>query len=268
MSIFDYQPPVSELLAYGDCRNYKKWPNYLRELNLEEKHVSELIKMATDQELDQAGVDSKEVWSPVHAWRALGQLQALDALQPLLGLLANRDDDWISEDFPILCTLIGINSIPLLKEFLADTSHNFFSRIDVARSLEAVSQKYPETRESNVEAIAGELEKFEDNDPTFNGLLIGILVDLQAVEAAEVMERAFFANQVDTFVGGYWYDIQVELGLKTYDEVSKISKSKFSENLVSILASSRTTKTNKGFGGSQSKTKKKKSRKSSGKRKK
>ena len=52
--------------------------------------------MATDQELNQAGLDSKEVWSPVHAWRALGQLQALDALKPLLGLLANRDDDWIA----------------------------------------------------------------------------------------------------------------------------------------------------------------------------
>ena len=37
---------------------------------------------------------------------------------------------------------------------------------------------------------------------------------LQAVEAAEIIERAFFANQVDTFVGGYWYDIQVELGLE------------------------------------------------------
>ncbi len=265
MSISDYQPPVAELLNYGDCRNYKEWPNYVRQLNFEEKHVPELIKMATDQELNQAGLDSKEVWSPVHAWRALGQLKALDALKPLLGLLANRDDDWISDDFPTLCTLIGVDSIPLLKEFLADTSHNFFARIDAAQSLEAISYRYPETRESNVVAIAGELEKFEDNDPTFNGLLIGILVDLQAVEAIDIMERAFLANQVDTFIGGYWEDIQVELGLKTYEEVSK---SRFSENLALLLSSTRPTKAAKGFGSNQSKSKKKKSRKSSGQRKK
>lgn len=221
--------------------------------------------MATDQELNQAGLDSKEVWSPVHAWRALGQLKALDALKPLLSLLANRDDDWISDDFPTLCTLIGVDSIPLLKEFLADTSHNFFARIDAAQSLEAISYRYPETRGSNVVAIAGELEKFEDNDPTFNGLLIGILVDLQAVEAIDIMERAFLANQVDTFIGGYWEDIQVELGLKTYDEVSK---SRFSENLALLLSSTRPTKAAKGFGSNQSKSKKKKSRKSSRKRKK
>ncbi len=220
--------------------------------------------MATDQELNQAGLDSKEVWSPVHAWRALGQLQALDALKPLLGLLANRDDDWISDDFPNLCTLIGVDSIPLLKEFLADTSHNFFARIDAAQSLEAISHKYPQPRDSNVAAIAGELEKFGDNDPTFNGLLIGILVDLQAVGAIDIMERAFKANQVDTFIGGYWEDIQVELGLKTYDEVSK---SRFSENLVSLLSPTRPTKASKGFGSNPSKTKKKKSHKSSGQKK-
>ncbi len=264
MSISDYQPPVAELLNYGDCRNYKEWPNYVQSLNLSKEHIPELIKMATDEELNRAGSDSQAVWSPVHAWRALGQLKASEALESLLGLLARRDDDWISNDFPTLCTLIGLDSIPLLKEFLADTSHNFFARIDAAQSLEAISHEYPETRDSNVAAIARELEKFQDNDPTFNGLLIGILIDLQAVETIDIMERAFQANQVDTFIGGYWEDIQVQLGLKTYDEVSK---SRFSENLVSLLSSTRQTKVSKGFGSTQSNTKKKKSRKS-GQRKK
>ena len=101
----------------------KEWPNYIQELNLEEKHIPKLIKMATDEELSQANSDSQEVWSPVHAWRALGQLKAVEALEPLLGLLANRDDDWISGDFPTLCTLIGLEAIPYLEDFLADSSH-------------------------------------------------------------------------------------------------------------------------------------------------
>ncbi len=63
MSISDYQPPVSKLLNYGNCRNYKEWPNYVQELNLEEKHIPELIKMATDEELNQGDSDSQEVWS-------------------------------------------------------------------------------------------------------------------------------------------------------------------------------------------------------------
>ncbi len=73
MSISDYQPPVAELLHYGDCRNHQEWLNYVQKLNLEKKHIPELIKMVTDEELNQADSDSQEVWSPVHAWHALGQ---------------------------------------------------------------------------------------------------------------------------------------------------------------------------------------------------
>ena len=267
MSISNYQPPVSELLAYGDCRNYKEWPNYVRELNFEDKHIPELIEMATDEKLSQADSDSQEVWSPVHAWRALGQLKAKQALKPLLGLLANRDDDWISSDFPTLCTLIGLDSIPLLKEFLANSSHNLYARCDAAQSLEAISHHYPETRGSNIAAIAEELEKFRTNDPTFNALLIGILVDLQAVETIDIIEQAFKADAVDTFITGYWSDIQVEFGLKTRAEVPY---RRFDEKqiLASLFDSTRQTKVSKGFGSTPTNTKKKKSRKSSGKRKK
>ena len=195
MSISDYQPPVAELLSYGDCRNYKEWPNYVQELNLEEKHIPELIEMATDEELNQGDSDSPEVWSPVHAWRALGQLKASEALEPLLALLNNRDDDWISTDFPILCTLIGVEAIRDLEEFLADSSNHFYARSDAAESLKAISNQYPETRESNIAAIARELERFRDNNPIFNGLLISTLVDLQAVETINLIEKAFKANQ-------------------------------------------------------------------------
>ena len=40
--------------------------------------------MATDEELNQGDSDSQEFWSPVHAWRALGQLKAVQALEPIL----------------------------------------------------------------------------------------------------------------------------------------------------------------------------------------
>ncbi len=181
----------------------------------------------------------------------------------------NRDDDWISSDFPTLCTLIGVEAIPLLKEFLADASNDFFARIDAAQSLEAISSKYPETRESNIAAIAGELEKFRDNDPTFNGLLIAKLIDLQAVETIGIIERAFKANQVDIFINGDWGDVQVEFGLKTRDEVPerRLSEKQKHASLFSFTPSTRQTKDVKGFGSTQSHTKKKKSRKS-GQRKK
>jgi hypothetical protein len=256
MSISDYQFPVSELLNYGDCRQYKEWPNYVQELNLEDKHIPELISMATDEELNQADSDSKEVWSPVHAWRALGQLKADSALEALLGLLNNEDDDWFSSDLPTLCCLIGVKSIPSLQEFLADSSNNFWARAGAAEALEAISLQYPETRETNIATIAQQLEKFRDNNPIFNGLLIGNLIDLQAIEVINLIEQAFKANQVDTFVAGDWEDIQVECGLKSPDEAKQ---HQFSQQQIKV---------SQGFASNQLDSTKKKSRKSSRKRKK
>ena len=75
------------------------------------------------------------------------------------------------------------------------------------------------------------------------------------------------ADAVDTFIAGYWSDTQVEFGLKTRAEVPY---RRFSEKqiLASLFDSTRQTKSSKGFGSTPTNTKKKKSRKSSGKRKK
>ncbi|NES82872.1 MAG: DUF1186 domain-containing protein [Moorea sp. SIO2B7] len=267
MSISDYQFPVSELLNYGECSNYEEWRNYVQELNFEEQHIPELIRMATDEELNQADSDSKEVWSPLHAWRALGQLKAMEALEPLLGLLnKSEDDDCISGDFAKFCSLIGLESIPLLKIFLADSSNNLYARVDVAEALTTLSQNYPETRESNIAAITQELKKYRDNDPSFNSLLIDFLVDLQAVEEINLIEEVFKANQVDTSWGEDWEDIQVEFGIKTRDEVTPRRFSE-AEILDLLLASSRKNKAAKGFGSTLAEPTNKKTSKSSRKRK-
>lgn len=267
MNITDYQPPVAKLLDYGDCHNHKKWCDYVRELNLEAKHIPELIKMATDEKLSQSSLNSKEVWSPVHAWRALGQLKAIEAFKPLLSLLNNRDDDWISGDFPVLCTLIGKDSIPLLKEFLADSSNNLYARSDAAQCLEAICYEYPKTRESNIAILTQELEKFKVNDPTMNALLICNLLDLEAVETIDVIERAFKSNRVDIFITGDLEDVRVDFGLQTRKEPRN---RRFSEKQIfdSLFPVTRKTKKTKGFGSIQSDNRKKKSRKSFGKTKK
>lgn len=95
---------------------------------------------------------------------------------------------------------------------------------------------------------------------------IGILIDLQAVETIDIIEQAFKADAVDTFITGYWSDVQVDFGLKTRAEVPY---RRFSEKqiLASLFDSTRQTKAPKGFGSTPTTTKKKKSSKSTGKKK-
>ncbi len=93
-----YPEPVSKLLTYGeqgDGRRNERWPDYL-ELGLSDEHVSDLIRMATDMELNRSSGESTEIWAPLHAWRALGQLGAEPAAEHLVRLFdLLEDDDWV-----------------------------------------------------------------------------------------------------------------------------------------------------------------------------
>ena len=97
-----YQPPVERLLTYGESDRIRPddWPDY-PELGLGPEHVPDLIQMATDEALNEADAESTEVWAPLHAWRALGQLRAVEAVEPLLELFDRlEEDDWVHEELP------------------------------------------------------------------------------------------------------------------------------------------------------------------------
>jgi hypothetical protein len=255
------------LLNYGECDPRKEWDNYIEKFNFTEEHIPELIRMATDEQLNYSDTEGKEVWAPTHAWRSLAQLKATSAIKPLLPLLNERDDDWISSDFSTICTMIGLDCVPFLQEFLADSSNDIYGRSDMVECLKALSDKYPETRENHIEIIVQELEKFKQNDPIFNSFLISALMDFQAIEYIDLIEQVFRADLVDTFVTGDWDDVQVHYGLKSADEVSShrlIRLQPFELN----FSTPHKLKTAKGFASKESDSKKSKSSKSSKKKKK
>ncbi len=217
-----YTPPVDKLLTYGDGReigeNPKDWPQYL-ELGIGPEHIPDLIRMATDEELRWAESDTLEVWAPIHAWRALAVLHAEEAIEPLLPLLDEaEDDDWVVEELPRVYGMIGPAAIPALERYLDDKSHSDWSRIIARSCLKEIAEMHPESRDECVALFTRQLERFAENDEEFNGFLVSDLVKLKAVEAAPLMERAFAADRVDTFIMGDWYDVQVELGLMSKEE--------------------------------------------------
>jgi len=214
-----YLPPLDRLLTYGDCRQIRDNPDYVSELGLTQAHIPDLIRMSTDEGLLWAASDSVEVWAPVHAWRSLGQLRAEEAIDPLISLLPNREDDeWITEELPDTFGMIGAAAIPALTAYMANQSNEMYSRITAVTALEKIGTQHSDARDVCITAIAQELEKFAQNDPEFNGFLVCSLIELKAVEAAPVIERAYNAQRV-AYIGGDWEEVQVNLGLKTRDEV-------------------------------------------------
>lgn len=210
-----YGPPVDQLLTCGEAHSVQpeEWPKYLA-LGLGPEQIPDLIRMATDEDLNWSDSDSHEVWAPLHAWRALGQLRAEAAVEPLLSLFDTLpDSDWVLEELPEVFGLIGAAALPALAAYLAGVAHDDEARISVIPSIEKIGTRWPEARPACVQLLSEQLEQFADNDQEVNGFLVAGLVELEATEAAPLIERAFASRRVARIVMGDWEDVQVALGL-------------------------------------------------------
>ncbi|MBW4481472.1 MAG: hypothetical protein KME14_02905 [Tildeniella torsiva UHER 1998/13D] len=136
MSISTYEPPVAELLSYGEAEGNTSndWPNYVQNLGLTAEHVPTLIHMVQDEQLwklfmgnfdkeddfTDAGIDPEAaLWAPIHAWRSLGQLQAIEAIPPLVQILQQHDLDWCWEELPQVFGLMGAGALDPSEELLS-----------------------------------------------------------------------------------------------------------------------------------------------------
>lgn len=215
---FDYTLPVARLLDIGNPQDLPvvDWPNYPDLYQLAPPDISELTRMATDGRLYALDVETSQTWAPIHAWRALGQLRAAEAVPALLTLfprVEEEDDEWVLEELPEVMEKIGPPALPHLAAYLANPGNLVWARIPAANALERIGGRYPEARADCVSALTIALKAYRDTDPELNASLVYSLSQLKAVEAAPLVEEAFRAERVDEAVMGDWEDFQVAVGL-------------------------------------------------------
>ncbi|MGD2180110.1 hypothetical protein [Lusitaniella coriacea] len=166
----NYSPPVDQLLSYGDCREIKEMPDYPAKFGFSEEHIPDLIRMATDPEIVWADSESLEVWANIHAWRALGQLHAEAAIEPLISLFWNaEDDDWLIEEMPTVFGNIGTAATPALTAYFQKKSNHFYPRVTAAACLTKIAQKFSEVRLECITILAEQLDASAGNHPGING---------------------------------------------------------------------------------------------------
>ena len=209
-----YRQPLDRLMKLGaEPARRRVWPDY-RHLGLTDRHVPGLIQIATDPELHAAGEKDRAAWAPIHAWRALAQLDATTAAVPLVALLERgHENGWIFEELPIVLGMIGPAALPGITLLLFEEGHSDTLRIAAARALVEVAHDHPERRGEVVAVLARQLEDFAHQSAELNAILVADLAELRATEAAPAMEAAFAAGAVDLSVSGDWEDVQVDLGL-------------------------------------------------------
>jgi hypothetical protein len=205
----------------------ENWPDYLA-LGITQEHIPELARMATDITLYNEDAEDPASWAPIHAWRALGQLQTTEALEPLVEMMRQKGEGFgwgslLAGELPNVLALIGPASLPVLQAYLAETAEvqteKLLSLLIVIDALERMVERHPETRDQCIAMVTQQLEAFEQNDPEWNAWLICMLVDWKAMESIDLIEQAFQSDCVEEMVAGDWDDVQVSLGLKSPTEV-------------------------------------------------
>jgi hypothetical protein len=215
---WSYPPPLDRLFTFGDAEfgTRKEMPDYVAELGLTQEHVPALIEIVRMWE-DETEVPSDPAGSaPIHAWRALGQLRAVEAVEPLLNMQNQLDeemDDWYFGEFQEVFGQIGPPAVPALAEYLANTLNREFPRVSAADGLLRVATRYPESRDEVVEALRRQIARCEEGVYDLNGFLVSHLTELKATEAAEPIERAFAAQVVEDDICGSWGSVRQKLGV-------------------------------------------------------
>jgi hypothetical protein len=154
---------------------------------------------------------------PVTAWRTLADLKAESAVEPLVDILNeldNEDDDWACEELPHVFGKIGEPCIGPLKLVASNDGKPDFIRSIAIVGMRRVADYYPHTRDRVVSALKVLMDSAADDHLSSNSTLLMELVDLHAVEAAESIERAFAANHLDLAMMGDWEEVRKILGVQ------------------------------------------------------
>ena len=151
-----------------------------------------------------------------HAWRALGQLEAVEAAEPLVYLFQRlADGDWIRGELPVVFSMMGPETIPVLDGFLGDQDVEETCRLSGPACLERIAKAHPAHRNECVDVLTCHLERYETNGRVLNAFLISSLIDLDAIEAIGLIRKAFSADRVDLLVAGDIEDVEIDMGLRT-----------------------------------------------------
>ncbi len=216
-----YTPPVEVLLRLGEPDG-KAWEDYIA-LGFGLDDIPELIRMAVDNNL-QWSDDPLEIYAPVHALRALGQLKAIEAIYPLLllfDMVDDLEDDYIDVEVPVVFGMIGEPAIVPLVDYIRDVDdlHSIWARVTAVAALGEVGLQNIAVRSRVIEEANRLLDeqfnlsihKNVDADQLmFNAFIIDILGELVAVESLPLIRKFFDAGAVDEAITGGWAAFEAE----------------------------------------------------------
>ena len=218
----DFSDPVLALCALGEApARQGEWIDYSTVLGLKDEHIPELIRiveeieifMPEDEDVDE---DAPEIFSSIHAWRALGQLKAEEAVPALIDLAVRNEEldiDWIFSGIPRAMRMIGPVALPALEEYLRKKEQLEWANATISDSVAEIGLAHLENRMDCIKILEKRLESYEINLRYINASLIHDLTRLNATESNALIKQAFASDNVDLSLMGDYEDYQISVGL-------------------------------------------------------
>ncbi len=226
------QSLCQRLLLAGSPRDSWNWDDpkqgidYVQVCHLTREDIPELTELAKkwadlewieflERSQNDPNHDAKQLL-PVTAWRGLACLNASEVaaeLLELLNFLAAEDDDWSLEDYPRIFAMFGPETLERLMQFACDRNNHPWATITAIDSIAEIGKRHEASSATVTEWLTGQMRNAENNTVEVNSTLLVALLDLQAVSAAEAIERAFAADRIDAGMTGDWETVRNELGV-------------------------------------------------------
>jgi len=211
---------IKQLFEWGDPRETEgqqtlnEWEDYLP-YGFSSTDVPQLIALLNDRSLDDAPEDSNTVWVTLYAWRILGQLKSVEAIESLLDWFEpSIDDEWALSEIPSVLGMIGKPALPSLSNLLFDESESEIRRTGASESLAKVAESHPELRDEVLAFFGQYLESPSPDFGDFNSLLTCNLIDLKAIELIDGIRRLYENEYANIAMAGDIEDVEIALGLR------------------------------------------------------
>jgi hypothetical protein len=174
---------IKKLKEFGKTSFDQKWPDYVKRLNLKKNDTKTLIEIvsSTNLSLITDGI-LVEQFAAMHAWRALGQMNAKESIKTLLTSLSdpkNEEAYWFRIELPKVIKLIGPTFIKPITTFLKKKENKWDDKLVIVKGLIEISIHYPEHKDVIETIFNNLLKKYKNNDFSFNACLLNEVFKLK-----------------------------------------------------------------------------------------
>jgi len=218
MKTINFKTKTKSLSNFGQeglMRTEEFTENYA-ELGFSRDDIEGLIEIALDEDLElyNSSVE-KERYIPCHAITALGQFEAVEALDRLLERLEFfHKDDYYREAVLYYIRKISYLKLDVLIEYFLDREKYPGLRVLVVEGIEEALNRDDILDEKAEKAFVEYLQRDDELDDFLNPMVIFMLLGITDDKYIDLIREVFETKPVNIYYDGDFEDVEIRLGLR------------------------------------------------------